>query len=101
MPIHGHVMRGLAPSGRRVLGGLSHGMKAALTLGMSSLPPSSLSGATPLTVPPPARCPAQTGGTSWTALLADTTWGMSGLGRRRVKVRQRNHGAAREGLRLV
>jgi hypothetical protein len=68
---------------------------------MSSLPPSSLSNATPLTVPPPARCPALPEATSWTALLADTSWGMSGLGRRRVRVKQRSLGAPREGLRLV
>jgi hypothetical protein len=68
---------------------------------MSSLPPSSLSGATPLTVPPPARCPALPASTSWTALLADTAWGMSRLGRRRVRVKQRSLGAPREGLRVV
>lgn len=38
---------------------------------------------------------------SWTALLADTAWGMTGLGRRRVRVRQRSRGAPREVLRLV
>jgi hypothetical protein len=68
---------------------------------MSSLPPSSLSSATPLTVPPPARCPALPVATSWTALLADTAWGMSRLGRRRVRVKQRSVGAPREGLRVV
>jgi len=68
---------------------------------MSTLPPTSVSGATPLTVPPPARCPVVPGATSWTSLLADTAWGMSGLGRRRVRVRQRSVGAPREGLRLV
>jgi hypothetical protein len=68
---------------------------------MSTLPPSSLSGAAPLSVPPPARCPALSGATSWTALLADTSWGMAGLGRRRVRVRQRSVGAPREALRLV
>jgi hypothetical protein len=34
-------------------------------------------------------------------LLADTSWGLSGLGRRRVRVRQPHQGGAREGLRLV
>src|SRR5690606_25661537 len=68
---------------------------------MSTLPPSSYRGAPPVTVPPPARCPLLPGATSWTALLADTTWGMSDLGRRRVRVRQRSIGAPREGLRLV
>ena len=34
-------------------------------------------------------------------MLADTAWGLSGLGRRRVRVRQRNQGAPRESLRLV
>lgn len=76
-------------------------MSRALPAFMSSLPPSSLSGATPLTVPPPARCPALPEGGSWTALLADTAWGMSHLGRRRVRVKQRSLGAPREGLRLV
>ncbi len=68
---------------------------------MSTLPPSALSAAAPLSVPPPARCPALPGGMSWTALLADTAWGMAGLGRRRVRVRQRPRGAPREALRLV
>src|SRR4051794_19676280 len=68
---------------------------------MSTLPPSALSGAAPLSVPPPARCPALPGAMSWTALLADTAWGMAGLGRRRVRVRQRSLGAPREALRLV
>jgi hypothetical protein len=68
---------------------------------MSTLPPSSLSGASPVSVPPPARCPALPGAASWTSLLADTAWGMTGLGRRRVRVRQRNLGAPRDELRLV
>jgi hypothetical protein len=68
---------------------------------MSTLPPSSVSGASPISVPPPARCPALPGATSWTALLADTAWGLTGLGRRRVRVRQRTLGAPRETLRLV
>src|SRR5262245_41131302 len=68
---------------------------------MSSLPPDSVNGAAPLSVPPPARCPVLSGASSWTSLLADTAWGMSGLGRRRVRVRQRQAGAPREALRLV
>jgi hypothetical protein len=76
-------------------------MRCAKQPGMSSLPPSSLSGVAPLSVPPPARCPVLPGASSWTALLADTTWGMAGLGRRRVRVRQRSLGAPREALRLV
>jgi hypothetical protein len=52
-------------------------------------------------IPVAARCPILAGDDSWTALLADTSWGLSGLGRRRVRVRQRSHGLAREGLRLV
>ncbi|HTV22967.1 MAG TPA: hypothetical protein VMG12_29960 [Polyangiaceae bacterium] len=67
----------------------------------TTMPPSSLCGAAPVTVPPPARCPALAGDTSWTALLADTAWGLAGLGRRRVRVRQRAQGAPRELLRLV
>lgn len=67
----------------------------------TTMPPSSLSGAAPLSVPPPARCPALAGDTSWTALLANTSWGLSGLGRRRVRVRQRPQGASSELLRLV
>ena len=54
-----------------------------------------------MSVPPPARCPALAGDRSWTALLADTAWGMEGLGRRRVRVRQRPHGASSDLLRLV
>jgi hypothetical protein len=76
-------------------------MGGALLVDMSTLPPSALSGVAPLSVPPPARCPALPGGTSWTSLLADTAWGMAGLGRRRVRVRQRAQGAPREALRLV
>jgi hypothetical protein len=67
---------------------------------MSTLPPS-LSIVPPVNVPMAARCPSLRGDGSWTALLADTSWGLSGLGRRRVRVRQRNQGHAREGLRLV
>lgn len=67
----------------------------------TTLPPDAVSGAAPLSVPPPARCPVLPGATSWTSLLADTAWGMSGLGRRRVRVRQRQQGAPREALRLV
>jgi hypothetical protein len=66
----------------------------------TTMPPSSL-GVAPVSVPPPARCPALPGDMSWTALLADTAWGMAGLGRRRVRVRQRPLGAPRELLRLV
>jgi hypothetical protein len=72
-----------------------------MTVGMSTLPPSALSGAAPVSVPPPARCPALSVATSWTALLADTSWDMAGLGRRRVRVRQRSVGVPREALRLV
>jgi hypothetical protein len=68
---------------------------------MSSLPPNASSSVAPLSVPPPARCPALPGAMSWTALLADTAWGMAGLGRRRVCVRQRPRGAARDAIRLV
>lgn len=75
-------------------------MHRALPSGMSTLPPSSLSIAPPVVVPVAARCPALPGG-SWTSLLADTAWGLSGLDRRRVRVRQRNQGAPRESLRLV
>jgi len=72
-----------------------------MVTGMSTLlPPDSVSAA-PLSVPPPARCPVLSGASSWTSLLADTAWGMSGLGRRRVRVRQRQQGAPRETLRLV
>lgn len=66
---------------------------------MSTLPPSSLSFAAPVVVPVAARCPTLPGD-SWTA-LADTAWGLSGLDRQRVRVRQRNLGKSRESLRLV
>jgi hypothetical protein len=67
----------------------------------TTMPPSAVTGAAPLTVPPPARCPVIAGASSWTSLLADTAWGLSGLGRRRVRVRQRTVGKPVEGLRLV
>jgi hypothetical protein len=69
----------------------------------TTMPPSAVTGAAaPLTVPPPARCPVMPGAAnSWTSLLADTTWGLPGLGRRRVRVRQRTVGKPVEGLRLV
>lgn len=67
---------------------------------MSSLPPSSLSSFPPASMPVAVRCPALPGDMSWTALLADTSSGLSGLGRRRVRVHQRQ-GSTREGLRLV
>jgi hypothetical protein len=66
---------------------------------MSTLPPPSLS-IVPIAVPSPARCPSLPPDASWTALLADTSWELSGLGRRRVRVRQGGHRGA-EGLRLV
>ena len=65
------------------------------------MPPSSLSMVPPVVVPVAARCPALSDAASWTAFLADTSWGLAGLGRRRVKVRQRSQGHPREGLRLV
>lgn len=68
---------------------------------MSTLPPSALSSFPPAAMPVAVRCRALPGDTSWTALLADTSSGLSGLGRRRVRVRQRNQGSIREGLRLV
>jgi hypothetical protein len=68
---------------------------------MSTMPPASLSLVTPVAVPLAARCPSLPEDASWTALLADTSWGLSGLGRRRVRVQQPHHGRAREGLRLV
>jgi hypothetical protein len=69
----------------------------------TTMPPCALTGAAaaPLTVPPPARCPVLSGASSWTSLLADTSWGLAGLGRRRVRVRQRPLGIPVEGLRLV
>jgi hypothetical protein len=68
---------------------------------MSSLPPTA-SGS----IPPPspaARCPALSDTASWTALLADTSGELSGLGRRRVRVRQpvSSRASNHEGLRLV
>ena len=65
------------------------------------MPPTSLSLVPPSAVPVAARCPSLPEDASWTALLADTSWGLSGLGRRRVRVRQPHQGGAREGLRLV
>jgi hypothetical protein len=63
---------------------------------MSTLPPRS-----PSTYPPvAARCPALPADMSWTSLLADTSVGLGGLERRRVRVRQPVSGAP-EGLRLV
>jgi hypothetical protein len=67
---------------------------------MSSLPPASLS-LPPSRLPAPARYRALPGDASWTALLADTTWGMSGLARHRVRVRQAFTTPPPEGLRLV
>ncbi len=66
---------------------------------MTTMPPPSLS-IVPIAIPAPARCPWLPSDTSWTALLADTSWGLEGLGRRRVRVRQGGHRGA-EGLRLV
>jgi hypothetical protein len=71
---------------------------------MSSMPPSA-----PGSIPPPnhlaARCPALSDTASWTALLADTSDSLNGLGRRRVRVRQpvghRASVSSHEGLRLV
>ena len=67
---------------------------------MSTVPPSA-SGS----LPPPnhlaARCPALSDTASWTALLADTAGGLTGLGRRRVRVRQPVSATTPEGLRLV
>jgi hypothetical protein len=55
-----------------------------------------------MVLPVAARCPSLPDDASWTALLADTSWGLSGLGRRRVRVRQRHVGGSTgEGLRLV
>lgn len=73
---------------------------------MSTLPPPSLSIVPTLPVPAAARCPSLRDEVSWTALLADTSWGLSGLGRRRVRVRQNSQRSAdsqrsAEGLRLV
>jgi len=67
---------------------------------MSTVPPTA-SGS----IPPPnhlaARCPALSDTASWTALLADTAGGLTGLGRRRVRVRQPVSATTPEGLRLV
>jgi hypothetical protein len=67
---------------------------------MSTLPPTS-----PGSIPPPnpfaARCPALSDTASWTALLADTAGGLTGLERRRVRVRQPVSASSHEGLRLV
>jgi hypothetical protein len=63
------------------------------------MPPPSLS-IVPISIPVAARCPSLPADMSWTALLADTSWGLAGLGRRRVRVRQRGHRGS-EGLRLV
>lgn len=68
---------------------------------MSTLPPTRSSVIPPAPVPPAARCPSLSQTGSWTALLADTSWGLSGLGRRRVRVRQRVRSTSGEGLRLV
>ena len=97
----GGVLGVFSPTPARVGRLCRRGTRRALAVGMSSLPPSALSSATPLTVPPPARCPVLSEATSWTALLADTAWGMTGLERRRVRVKQRSQGAPREALRLV
>src|SRR5262245_29188348 len=67
---------------------------------MSTVPPT-----TPGSIPPPnllaARCPALSDAASWTALLADTSGGLGGLGRRRVRVRQPSSSNNHDGLRLV
>ena len=65
------------------------------------MPPSALSSFPPAAMAVAVRCPALPGNMSWTALLADTSSDLGGLGRRRVRVRQRSQGKAREGLRLV
>lgn len=66
---------------------------------MSTVPPTA-SGSIPPPNPLAARCPALVDEASWTSLLADTSSGLTGLGRRRVRVHQRGaHG--HEGLRLV
>jgi len=68
---------------------------------MSTLPPTSPSSVPPLPIPMAARCPALTADASWTALLADTSSGLRGLERRRVRVRQPLSTNAPEGFRLV
>jgi hypothetical protein len=68
---------------------------------MSTVPPSRASLVPSFAIPAAARCPSLPAGASWTALLADTSWGLSGLGRRRVRVRQRPASSASEALRLV
>lgn len=67
---------------------------------MSTLPPPSLSIVPSLPVPGAARCPSLPNDSSWTALLANTSWGLAGLSRRRVRVRQQAPRSG-EGLRLV
>jgi len=74
---------------------------------MSTVPPTA-SGSIPPPNPLAARCPALSDAASWTALLADTAGGLSGLGRHRVRVRQpvsaagaHLRSATAEGLRLV
>jgi hypothetical protein len=68
---------------------------------MSTLPPTAPSSVPPLSIPVAARCPALLADSSWTALLADTSSGLRGLARRRVRVRQPASSSAPEGLRLV
>src|SRR5262245_40462566 len=67
---------------------------------MSTVPPTS-----PGSIPPPnhlaARCPALSDTASWTALLADTSGGLRGLERRRVRVRQPVSASSHVGMRLV
>jgi hypothetical protein len=67
---------------------------------MSTVPPTA-SGSIPPPNPLAARCPALSDTDSWTALLADTSGSLSGLGRRRVRVRQPVSASSHEGLRLV
>jgi hypothetical protein len=72
---------------------------------MSTVPPTA-SGSIPPPNPLAARCPALADEASWTSLLADTSSGLTGLDRRRVRVHQRgahtSHESLRhEGIRLV
>jgi hypothetical protein len=68
---------------------------------MSTVPPTA-SGSIPPPNPLAARCPALADESSWTSLLADISTGITGLGRRRVRVHQRMaHTSSHEGLRLV
>ena len=67
---------------------------------MSTVPPTA-SGSIPPPNPLAARCPALSDAASWTWLLAVTEWGLSGLGRSRVRVHQRVTHTSPEGLRLV